>query len=152
MEAGWHSAGNHTEPDLNSNEMAAQLGFILPLLPLAAALPAASPAAHPRPAACGAWGGLAAMRSCSARASRVADVLNGILMTWKASACQDRWEHSGARAPAVAGWEQSAEQPRLPRVVPTSSSASPPSLSLLCPILGERRVAEAGCLLALQLL
>lgn len=66
MEAGWHSAGNHTEPDLNSNEMAAQLGFILSLLP-----PAAAPASHPRPAACGAWGGLAGVRPCSASASRV---------------------------------------------------------------------------------
>lgn len=46
-----HSAGNHAEPDLNSNEMAAELGVILPLLPLA--LPAASPAPHPRLAGMG---------------------------------------------------------------------------------------------------
>lgn len=114
MEAGWHSAENHTEPDLNSNEMAAQLGFILPLLRI---IPQ-----HPRPAACGAWGGLAAMRSGSARASRGADVLNGISMTWEASACQNRREHSGVRAPAAVGWEQSAEQPWL---VPASSFGSP---------------------------
>lgn len=99
MEAGWHSAGNHAETDLNSNEMAAQLGFILPSLPIAAALPAASPASHPRqripvPPHAGAWGELAGMRSCSARPSRVADLLNGILMTWKPSACQYPQEHS----------------------------------------------------------
>lgn len=50
--AGWCSAGNLGEPDLNSNEIAGTHeipGLFPPILQPAAVLPGASPASHPHP-------------------------------------------------------------------------------------------------------
>lgn len=111
----------------------------------------ASPASHLHPAACGCVGcaGWDEFVLCQAvPGCRSAEWNLNDLETKRLSALMGT-----QRCPSTArGWEQSVEQPWLPRAVPTSSFASPPPLSLLCLILGEWRVAEGGCLRALQLL
>lgn len=95
----------------------------------------ASPASHPRPAACGCVGcaGWDEFVLCQAvLGCRSAEWNLNDLETKRLSALMGT-----QRCPSTArGWEQSVEQPWLPRAVPTSSFASPPPLSPALPNFG----------------